>query len=135
MLLISFSFNSGDIQMFSILYDLTPDNQSYYEKYNIISIQKSISASIGLLDCAMGSTRGFDQIFPYQISSQKEQRLYFFENNKIRNEIKKVLNMEKDDPNLRYQEVIFELNIKLFKGLGLKKDGNLEGAFESTLFG
>ena len=96
---------------FSILYDLTPDNQSYYEKYNIISIQKSISASIGLLDCAMGSTRGFDQIFPYQISSQKEQRLYFFENNKIRNEIKKVLNMEKDDPNLRYQEVIFELNI------------------------
>lgn len=74
---------------FSILYDLTPDNQSYYEKYNIISIQKSISASIGLLDCAMGSTRGFDQIFPYQISSQKEQRLYFFENNKIRNEIKK----------------------------------------------
>ena len=95
---------------FSIIYDLTPDNQSYYEKYNILSIQKAISASIGLLDSAIGSTRGFDQLFPYQISSQKEQRLYFFENNKIKNLIKKVINMEKDDPNLRYQEVVFELN-------------------------
>ena len=96
---------------FSILYDLTQDNQSYYDKYNILSIQKSISASIGLCDCAIGSTRGFDQLFPYQISSQKEQRLYFFDNNKIKNLIKKVLNMEKDDPNLRYQEVVFEFNI------------------------
>ena len=96
---------------YSILYDLTPDNQSYYEKYNIFSIQKSISSSIGLMDCAIGSTRGFDQLFPYQISSQNEQRLYFFENNKIKNLIKKVINMEKDDPNLRYQEVFFELDI------------------------
>ena len=96
---------------FSILYDLTSDNQSYYEKYNILSIQKSISASIGLLDNAIGSTRGFDQLYPYQISSQNEQRLYFFENNKIKNLIKKVINIKNDDPNLRYQDVIFELNI------------------------
>ena len=90
---------------FSILYDLTPDNPSFYEKYNILSSQKSISSSICLLDCAIGSTRGFDQLYPYQISSQNEQRLYFFENNKIKNLIKKVINMERDDPNLRYQEV------------------------------
>ena len=96
---------------FSILYDLTQDNQSYYDKYNILSIQKSIAASIGLIDCAIGSTRGFDQLFPYQLSSQKEQRLYFFDNNKIKNLIKKVLNMEEDDPNLRYQEIVFEFNI------------------------
>ena len=96
---------------FTILYDLTQDNQSYYDKYNTLSIQKAISSSIGLLDCAFGSTRGFDQLFPYQISSQKEQRLYFFENNKIKNLIKRVINMEKDDPNLRYQEIVFEFNI------------------------
>ena len=112
---------------FSILYDLTPDNPSFYEKYNILSIQKSISSSICLLDCAIGSTRGFDQLYPYQISSQNEQRLYFFENNKIKNLIKKVINMERDDPNLRYQEVVFELdinNILLNMNKNIKNDIN-----------
>ena len=94
---------------FCILYDLTQDNQSYYEKYNILAIQNAMMASIGILDCAIGSTRGFDQIFPFQVSSQKEQRLYFFENHKIKNLIKKVINLKNNDSNRKYQEVIFEL--------------------------
>ena len=95
---------------FCILYDLTQDNQSYYEKYNILSIQNSMMGSISMLDCAIGSTRGFDQLFPYQVSSQKEQRLYYFENNKIKNIIKKVINIKNNDPNKQLQDVIFELH-------------------------
>ena len=95
---------------FCILYDLTQDNQSYYEKYNILSIQIAMMGSIGMLDCAIGSTRGFDQLFPYQVSSQKEQRLYFFENYKIKNLLNKVINIKDIDNSQKYQEVIFELN-------------------------
>ena len=96
---------------FCILYDLTQDNQSYYEKYNIFAIQSAMMGSIGMLDCAIGSTRGFDQLFPYQVSSQKEQRQYHFENYKIKNLIKKILNLKDNDNSQKYQEVIFELNI------------------------
>ena len=95
---------------FCILYDLTQDNQSYYEKYNIMAIQNAMMASIGMLDCAIGSTRGFDQLFPFQISSQKEQRLYYFENYKIKNLVKKVINIKENEPNNKFQEVIFEFN-------------------------
>ena len=96
---------------FCILYDLTQDNQSYYEKYNILAIQNAMMASIGILDCAIGSTRGFDQLFPFQVSSQKEQRLYLFDNYKIKNLIKKVINLKENDSSRKYQEVIFELLI------------------------
>ena len=95
---------------FCILYDLTQDNQSYYEKYNNMAIQNAMTASISMLDCAIGSTRGVDQLFPYQISSQKEQRLYYFENYKIKNLIKKVINIKENNPDNQFQEVIFELN-------------------------
>ena len=95
---------------FCILYDLTQDNQSYYEKYNILAIQNAMMSAIGILDCAIGSTRGFDQLFPYQVSSQKEQRLYFFDNKKIKNEIKKVINIKENEQNEQYQEIIFELH-------------------------
>ena len=97
---------------FCILYDLTQDNQSYYEKYNILSIQKAMISSIGLLDCAIGSTRGCDQLFLYQVNSQKEQRLYYFHNNKIKNMIKNIISIKGNElsNNKQYQEVIFELH-------------------------
>ena len=95
---------------FCILYDLTQDNQSYYEKYNIMAIQNAMMSSIGMLDCAIGSTRGFDQLFPFQVSSQKEQRFYQFDNNKIKNVIKNVINLKENDPNQKYQEAIFEFH-------------------------
>ena len=95
---------------FCILYDLTQDNQSYYEKYNILAIRNAMMSSIGILDCSIGSTRGFDQLFPYQVSSQKEERLYYFDNKKIKNEIKKVINLKDNEQNEQYQEIIFELH-------------------------
>jgi hypothetical protein len=96
---------------FCILYDLTQDNQSYYERYNILAIQSAMMGSIGILDCAIGSTRGFDQLFLYQVSSQKEKRLYFFENKKIKKLIKKVINLRNNTQIKQYEEVIFELHI------------------------
>ena len=95
---------------FCILYDLTQDNQSYYERYNILSIQSAMMGSIGILDCAIGSTRGFDQLFLYQVSSQKEKRLYFFENKNIKKLIKKVINLKNNTQNMQYEEIIFELH-------------------------
>ena len=95
---------------YCILYDLTQDNQSYYEKYNILSIQSAMMSSIGVLDCAIGSTRGFDQLFPYQVSSQKEQRLYYFDNYKIKNTIKKVISIKDNNQSNQLQDVIFELH-------------------------
>ena len=112
---------------FCILYDLTQDNQSYYEKYNILEIQSAMMGSIGLLDCAIGSTRGFDQLFLYQVSSQKEKRLYFFENKKIKKLIKKVINLKNNVQSKQYEEIIFELhasNIILNEKNSLNKNIN-----------
>jgi len=96
---------------FCILYDLTQDNQSYYERYNILAIQSAMMGSIGIIDCAIGSTRGFDQLFLYQVSSQKEKRSYFFDNKKIKKLIKKVINLKNNIQNKEYEEIVFELHI------------------------
>ena len=111
---------------FCILYDLTQDNQSYYEKYNILSIQNAMMASIGMLDCAIGSTRGFDQLFPFQVSSQKEQRLYYFENYKIKNLIKTTINIKENDPEKQFEEVIFEFNTNNILINDINKKNNLD---------
>ena len=63
----------------SLLYDLSLDNQSFYEQYNNLSLNLSMMACIGLLNCAIGTTRGYDQLFPFQPSVVKENRNYIFD--------------------------------------------------------
>ncbi len=63
----------------SLLYDLSLDNQSFYEQYNNLSLNLSMMACIGLLNCAIGTTRGYDQLFPFQPSVVKENRNYVFD--------------------------------------------------------
>ena len=65
----------------TLLYDISLDNQSFYEQYNNLSLNLSIMACIGLLNCAIGSTRGYDQLFPFQPSVVKENRNYIFDKN------------------------------------------------------
>lgn len=60
----------------SIIYDLTQDNQTYYEQLGDISLNLSMMASLGLIDSAIASTRGYDQLYPYQPSSINENRKY-----------------------------------------------------------
>ena len=60
----------------SIIYDLTQDNQTYYEQYGNISLNLSMMSCLGLIDCAVASTRGYDQLFPFQPSSVNENRKY-----------------------------------------------------------
>ena len=91
----------------SLLYDLSLDNQSFYEQYNNLSLNLSIMASIGLLNCAIGTSKGFDQLFPYQPSIVKESRIYNidkkFENLLL--EIKKRLQQEGQT-----KEIFFEFH-------------------------
>ena len=91
----------------SILFDLSLDNQSYFEQYNNLSMNLSMMACIGLLDCAVGSTRGYDQLFPFQPSVVKENRNYIYDNHfeDLINEIKK--NMQSKE---QTKEIFFEFH-------------------------
>ena len=89
-----------------ILFDLTQDNQTYYEKYNFTSIQLSILSSIGLLNCSIGSTMGFDDLFLHQISSQKESRIYKIESNELLKLYKEINNINNNKNEIK--EIKFE---------------------------
>jgi glycogen debranching enzyme len=60
----------------SIIYDLTHDNPTYYEKYNNLGLNLTFLAVVSMSQASIGTTRGFDQLFPYQPSVVKENRLY-----------------------------------------------------------
>lgn len=62
-----------------LLFDLTHDNETYYERFENISLTLSMMACVSMCNCAIGSTRGFDQLFPFQPSVIKENRLYSFD--------------------------------------------------------
>ena len=105
-----------------IFYDLTQDNQSYYEKYNLLSIQSAMLGSISLLNCSIGSTRGFDQLFPYQVSSQKEKRLYNFDNNEFISIINKISSINFNIKQNEFKEVLFVFNVKEQRNFKYKID-------------
>jgi hypothetical protein len=67
----------------------------------------SMMACIGLLDCAVGSTRGYDQLFPFQPSVVKENRNYIYDNHfeDLISEIKK--NMQSKE---QTKEIFFEFH-------------------------
>lgn len=60
----------------SIFYDLTHDNPTYYEKYNNLGLNLTLLSVVSMSQASIGTTRGFDQLFPYQPSVVKENRLY-----------------------------------------------------------
>ncbi len=91
----------------TLLYDLSLDNQSYYEQFNNLSLNLSMMACIGLLNCAIGSTRGYDQLFPCQPSLVQENRKYIYDTKFefLLLEIKKKLQQEK-----QVKEIFFEFH-------------------------
>ena len=93
----------------TLLFDLSIDNMSYYHHYNNLCLNLSMMASISLLDCAIGSSRGFDQLFPFQPSSIKENRKYLYDNSfeKLIEEIKIKKLKDKE-----IKEVFFEFHPK-----------------------
>ena len=102
----------------TLLFDLSIDNMSYYHHYNNLSLNLSMMACISLLDCAIGSSRGFDQLFPFQPSSIKENRNYIYDNNfeKLLENIKKRKFNEKE-----IKEIFFEFHPKNLNYENIKK--------------
>ena len=60
----------------TISFDLTHDNITYYQKFNNLGLNLTTLACNSFSPVAIGSTRGFDQLFPLQPSVVNENRKY-----------------------------------------------------------
>jgi hypothetical protein len=67
----------------SIIYDITHDNPTLHERYNNLALNLTFLATISMTMSSIGSTRGFDQLFPYQPSVIKENRLYKYNSTQL----------------------------------------------------
>ena len=63
----------------SIIFDLTHDNETYLQKMNNLALNLTNMACNSFSSTAIGSTRGFDQLFPIQPSVVNEQRRYAYD--------------------------------------------------------
>ena len=63
----------------SIIFDLTHDNETYLQKMNNLALNLTNMACNSFSSTAIGSTRGFDQLFPIQPSVVNEQRKYVYD--------------------------------------------------------
>ena len=63
----------------SIIFDLTHDNETYLQKMNNLALNLTNIACNSFSSTAIGSTRGFDQLFPIQPSVVNEQRKYNYD--------------------------------------------------------
>ena len=63
----------------SIIFDLTHDNETYLQKMNNLALNLTNMACNSFSATAIGSTRGFDQLFPIQPSVVNEQRKYVYD--------------------------------------------------------
>ena len=63
----------------SIIFDLTHDNETYLQKMNNLALNLTKMACNSFSSTAIGSTRGFDQLFPIQPSVVNEQRRYIYD--------------------------------------------------------
>ena len=63
----------------SIIFDLTHDNETYFQKRNNLSLNLSVMACNSFSSTAIGSTRGYDQLFPIQPLVVNEQRKYVYD--------------------------------------------------------
>ena len=76
----------------TISFDLTHDNITYYQKFNNLGLNLTTLACNSFSPVAIGSTRGFDQLFPLQPSVVNENRKYNYNDDNF-NEI-----ISKDEP-------------------------------------
>ena len=63
----------------SIIFDLTHDNETFLQKRNNLALNLSVMACNAFSSTAIGSTRGYDQLFPIQPSVVNEQRRYVYD--------------------------------------------------------
>ena len=89
----------------SIIFDLTHDNETYLQKMNNLALNLTNMACNSFSSTAVGSTRGFDQLFPIQPSVVNEQRKYVYDddfNNMFPDEIHRITpkkeQKKKDEP-------------------------------------
>jgi len=85
----------------SIIYDVTHDNPTFFEKYSDLGLNLTFMCCNSMVGSSIGSTRGFDQLFPYQPSVVKESRLYSYDdsfNDLIINH-KEILDNEREEIN------------------------------------
>ena len=89
----------------SIIFDLTHDNETYLQKMNNLALNLTNMACNSFSSTAVGSTRGFDQLFPIQPSVVNEQRKYVYDddfNNMFPDEIHRIIpkieQKKKDEP-------------------------------------
>ena len=88
----------------NIIYDVF-NNKTYFEKFNKLSLNISISSLMSLLDTSIGSTFGFDKLFPLLPRLENETRHYEY-NKDIKYLINKIDNIKiKGEEEL---EVFFE---------------------------
>ena len=114
----------------SIIFDLTHDNETYLQKMGNLGLNLTQMACNALAATAIGSTRGYDQLFPIQPSVVNESRRYVYDDNFLNickeedaetgetDEIKKEPEEEKkvEEDNAKTKKVKFE-----YKGSNINK--------------
>ena len=65
----------------SIIFDLTHDNETYLKLFNNLALNLTMMACDSFAHTAIGSTRGYDQLFPIQPSVVNEKRQYAYDPN------------------------------------------------------
>ncbi len=63
----------------SVIFDITHDNPTLFEKYSNLGLNLTYLCCNSMIGSSIGSTRGFDQLFPYQPSVVKENRVYSYD--------------------------------------------------------
>ena len=82
---------------FNIIYDIF-DDKTYYEKFNKLSLNISISSLMSLLDTPISSNFGFDKLFPVLPRLENENRQYI-----MNKDIKELIN-KIDDIKIKGEE-------------------------------
>jgi glycogen debranching enzyme len=71
----------------SIIFDITHDNPTLHERFNNLGLNLTFLATISMTMSSIGSTRGFDQLFPYQPSVIRENRVYKYKSHEIESDV------------------------------------------------
>ena len=65
----------------SIIFDITDKNETNYQKFKDLSLNLTQMSCNSFSSSAIGTSRGFDQLFPLQPSFINEQRKYIYDDN------------------------------------------------------
>ena len=96
---------------YNIIFDLTNENITYYQKTKNLFLNLTNMFCCSLSNTAIGTTKGFDELYAFQPSMVNEKRKYFFDKNFLKLIEKEENPIKKDILNKKIK-VKFELKCK-----------------------